>query len=139
MDDTDRQRERVPDSERHRGVGVGSVTATPAPLAAASTERRASKRAWLLALSPLAAVVLALLAGAVFIAAIGQPPFEIYALMLSQSLGTGYGLGQTLFKATPLVFTGLAVALGFRAGLFNIGVEGQLALGGLAAGLAGAA
>jgi len=59
--------------------------------------------------------------------------------MLRESLGTGYGIGQTLFKATPLVFTGLAVALGFRAGLFNIGVEGQLYLGGLAAALAGIA
>jgi simple sugar transport system permease protein len=50
--------------------------------------------------------------------------------MARASLGTGYGLGQTLFRATPLVFTGLAVALGFRAGLFNIGAEGQLYLGG---------
>ncbi|HEY6866733.1 MAG TPA: ABC transporter permease, partial [Candidatus Eisenbacteria bacterium] len=62
----------------------------------------------------------------------------IYALMLRESLGTGYGLGQTLFRATPLVFTGLAVALGFRAGLFNIGAEGQMTLGGFAAAMTGA-
>ena len=59
--------------------------------------------------------------------------------MLRESLGTGYGIGQTLFKATPLVFTGLAVAFGFRTGLFNIGAEGQLYLGGFAAALVGAA
>jgi simple sugar transport system permease protein len=59
--------------------------------------------------------------------------------MSREAFGTGYGLGQTLFKATPLLFTGLAVALGFRAGLFNIGAEGQLYLGGFAAALAGVA
>jgi simple sugar transport system permease protein len=97
------------------------------------------RRRLLLGAAPLLAVGLSLGVGAVFIRAIGQDPLAIYALMLRQSLGTGYGLGQTLFKATPLIFTGLAVALGFRAGLFNIGVEGQLYLGGFAAALTGAA
>ncbi len=101
-----------------------------------STDRR---RALLTGAAPLLAVALSLAVGAVFILAIGEDPLAIYALMLRESLGTGYGLGQTLFKATPLIFTGLAVALGFRAGLFNIGVEGQLYLGGLAAALAGVA
>jgi simple sugar transport system permease protein len=87
----------------------------------------------------LLALAIAFAAGAVFIAAIGERPLEIYGLMLRETLGTGYGVGQTLFKATPLVFTGLAVALGFRSGLFNIGAEGQLYLGGFAAGLVGAA
>jgi simple sugar transport system permease protein len=114
------------------------VSVAPAPIRVTAGEG-VSRRALLIALSPLAAVALALVAGAVFIAAIGQPPLEIYGRLLSQSLGTGYGLGQTLFKATPLIFTGLAVALGFRAGLFNIGAEGQLQLGGLAAALVGAA
>ena len=97
------------------------------------------RRRLLLGAAPLLAVALSLAVGAIFIFAIGEDPLAIYALMLRQSLGTGYGLGQTLFKATPLIFTGLAVALGFRAGLFNIGVEGQLYLGGLAAALTGAA
>ena len=94
--------------------------------------------ALLVALSPLAAIVVALAIGGVFIAAIGQNPLEIYAVMLHESLATGYGLGQTLFRATPLMFTGLAVALGFRAGMFNIGTEGQLYLGGFAAAMVGA-
>jgi simple sugar transport system permease protein len=100
---------------------------------------RPTRAALLDAASPLLALAIAFAAGAVFIAAIGEHPIEIYGLMLRETLGTGYGLGQTLFKATPLVFTGLAVALGFRSGLFNIGAEGQLYLGGFAAGLVGAA
>ena len=115
------------------------MSAAPAtPTAPAAPREALPRRALVIAAGPLAAVLLALLAGAVFIAAIGENPFAVYALMLGESLGTGYGLGQTLFKATPLIFTGLAVALGFRAGLFNIGAEGQLYLGGFAAALVGA-
>ncbi|HEV2106453.1 MAG TPA: ABC transporter permease, partial [Candidatus Eisenbacteria bacterium] len=98
----------------------------------------AARTALLAALAPLVAVAAALLAGAAFIAAIGESPAGIYALLFREALGTGYGLGQTLFKATPLVFTGLSVALAFRAGLFNIGAESQLYLGGFAAALVGA-
>jgi general nucleoside transport system permease protein len=97
------------------------------------------RRALLTGVAPLLAVALSLAVGAIFILAIGENPLAIYARMLRESLGTGYGIGQTLFKATPLIFTGLAVALGFRAGLFNIGAEGQFYLGGLAAALTGAA
>ena len=100
--------------------------------------RAPSPAALLVALAPVAAIAVALAIGGVFIAAIGQNPFEIYGVMLRESLATGYGLGQTLFRATPLVFTGLAVALGFRAGMFNIGTEGQLYLGGFAAAMVGA-
>ena len=89
-------------------------------------------------LAPIAAVLLALVAGGVLIAAVGESPFEVYGLLVRQALGTGYGFGQTLFKATPLVFAGLSVALAFRTGLFNVGVEGQMYLGGFAAGVVGA-
>jgi simple sugar transport system permease protein len=58
-------------------------------------------------------------------------------LLLEGTWGTGYGVGQVLFKATPLLFTGLAVDLALRAGLFNIGAEGQLAVASLAAGVVG--
>jgi simple sugar transport system permease protein len=100
---------------------------------------RAPRAALLEGLAPLAALAIAFAAGALFILAIGEDPLAIYALMLHETLGTGYGLGQTLFKATPLIFTGLAVAFGFRSGLFNIGAEGQLYLGAFAAALVGAA
>ena len=92
----------------------------------------------LVASAPLVAVLAAFAAGAAVIGAIGENPFEIYALLFHEAFGTGYGLGQTLFRATPLVFGGLSVALAFRAGLFNIGGEGQMLLGGLAAALVGA-
>jgi simple sugar transport system permease protein len=63
----------------------------------------------------------------------------VYALLLARTLGDVYGFGQVVFRATPLLFTGLAVAVAYRAGLFNIGAEGQMAAGGLAAGIVGAA
>jgi simple sugar transport system permease protein len=88
-------------------------------------------------LPPLAAVALALVAGSFFILLVGKNPFLVYGRMLEATLGSGYGLGQVLFKATPLIFTGLAVAFAFRAGLFNIGAEGQLYVGAFAMALAG--
>jgi general nucleoside transport system permease protein len=114
----------------------------PAPAAAPAVAPRAPaavRRALLEIGGTVGALLAAFAVGAVFIAAIGERPLEIYGLMLHDTFGTGYGIGMTLFKATPLVFTGLAVALGFRAGLFNIGAEGQLYLGGFAAGLVGMA
>ncbi len=91
------------------------------------------------AAGPLAAVVLALLVGALFIAAVGKDPIAVYGKMVAGVFGNAYGIGQVLFRATPLLFTGLAVALGFRAGLFNIGAEGQLYVGAFAAALVGTA
>ncbi len=69
----------------------------------------------------------------------GQSPAQVYAMMLAHTWGDAYGLGQVIFRATPLIFTGLAVQVAFHAGLFNIGGEGQLLVGSFAAGVAGAA
>ncbi|MEP7028851.1 MAG: ABC transporter permease [Candidatus Eisenbacteria bacterium] len=90
------------------------------------------------AFGPLLAVVGALAVGALFIAAVGKNPLAVYGRMALGVFGNAYGIGQVLFRATPLVFTGLAVALGFRAGLFNIGAEGQLVMGAFACGVVGA-
>jgi len=98
-----------------------------------------SRGALLQALGPLIAVALALLVGAGFIAAVGKDPFVVYGHMVAGVFGNAYGVGQVLFRATPLIFTGLAVALAFRAGLFNIGAEGQLVMGAFATGVVGAA
>ena len=68
----------------------------------------------------------------------GASPREMAALLFEGTWGTSYGAGQVLFKATPLLFTGLAVDLALRAGLFNIGAEGQLAVASLTAGVVGA-
>jgi len=68
----------------------------------------------------------------------GASPRAMAGLVFEGTWGTSYGAGQVLFKATPLLFTGVAVDLALRAGLFNIGAEGQLAVGSLAAGVIGA-
>ncbi|HEY1957172.1 MAG TPA: hypothetical protein VGH28_16250 [Polyangiaceae bacterium] len=68
----------------------------------------------------------------------GQSPRAMTALVFEGTWGSAYGIGQVLFKATPLLFTGLAVHVGLRAGLFNVGAEGQLAAASLAVGVLGA-
>ena len=78
---------------------------------------------------PIAAVVLALLIGAVLIALDGANPFEAYWSLLQGAVGSQDAIARTLEKATPLIFTGLAVIVGMKAGLFNIGAQGQLLLG----------
>lgn len=80
-------------------------------------------------LLPLLAVALGLVAGAVVMWTSGNDPLEAYRAMLAGSLGGLTELGRTLEKATPLVLTGLAVAFAFKAGLFNIGGQGQLLIG----------
>src|SRR5262249_49051209 len=67
----------------------------------------------------------------------GQSPGAVYRLLLDGTWGNAYGLGQVLYKTTTLAFTGLAVAVGLRAGLFNIGAESQLAAGGFFAAMIG--
>jgi simple sugar transport system permease protein len=77
-------------------------------------------------LFPFIAVIAAFLVGGVFILAIGDSPIETYRLLIGSALWWPDGIGYTLFLATPLIFTGLAVSVAFRAGLLNIGAEGQL-------------
>jgi len=101
---------------------------------------------------PTLAMVTALIIGAIIIAlsdieilsllfddpgaAIGQMVNEVsvaYRALFRGSVGSVYALSESLFAATPLLLAGLSVALGFRAGLFNIGAQGQMLMGGLAA------
>ena len=88
-------------------------------------------------LPPLVALLLAAVVGDVLILSFGQSPGAVFTLLLDGTWGNAYGFGQVLYKATTLVFTGLAVGLGLRAGLFNIGAESQLAAGGFCAALVG--
>jgi len=78
------------------------------------------------------ALLVATAIGSVLILAIGQSPARVYATLLAETWGDASGISQVLFKATPLIFTGLAVAVAFHAGLFNIGGEGQTIAGSLA-------
>lgn len=82
---------------------------------------------------PLCSIALALLVGAVFLLVNGFDPLTIYREMLHASFATRYGLEDTLVSATPIIFTGLAAAITFRFRLYNIGAEGQLVAGGIAA------
>lgn len=87
----------------------------------------------------IAGALLALVVGDLLILGVGQSPADVYRLLIEGTWGNPYGLAQVLYKATTLTFTGLAVALALRAGLFNIGAEAQLALGGFFAGALGLA
>src|SRR5688572_9560809 len=77
-------------------------------------------------LSPLIAVVAAFIVGGILILVIGDNPLQAYALLFGSAFSWPVGIGYTLFYATPLIFTGLAVLVAFRCGLLNIGAEGQL-------------
>ena len=83
------------------------------------------------------ALLVAAVVGDALILMFGQNPGTVYRLLFEGTWGNAYGLGQVLYKTTTLTFTGLAVAMGLRAGLFNIGAESQLAAGGFAAALVG--
>lgn len=86
---------------------------------------------------PLIAILAAFLVGAVVILLIGDDPIQTYGLLIGSALSWPDGVGYTLFYATPLIFTGLAVAVGFRCGLLNIGAEGQLTVAAFATAWAG--
>jgi simple sugar transport system permease protein len=77
-------------------------------------------------LSPLMAVIAAFIVGGIIVLLIGDNPFQTFYQLVGNSFGNLNSLGYTLFIATPLIFTGLAVAVAFRCGLLNIGAEGQL-------------
>ena len=77
-------------------------------------------------LFPVIAVIAAFIVGGILILLIGDSPIQAYKLLIGSALSWPDGIGYTLFYATPLIFTGLAVLVAFRCGLLNIGAEGQL-------------
>jgi general nucleoside transport system permease protein len=81
--------------------------------------------------------VLALIAGAIVLAATGHEPLGVYRLMLSEAFGGERRIASTFTSATPLLLTGLAAAVAFRSGIFNVGVEGCFYLGGMVAAVLG--
>lgn len=84
-------------------------------------------------LFPLIAVIAAFVVGGILILLVGDNPITVYRIVIGSALTYPVGIGWTLYSATPLIFTGLAVALAFRCGLLNIGAEGQLYMGAFAA------
>src|ERR1051326_784246 len=89
-------------------------------------------------LQPVLAVAFGLALGLGVARIAGESPWHVLQILGKSAFGPSYDLGMTLLYSTPLIFTGLAVALPFQAGLFNIGAEGQLTLGALAAAAVGA-
>ena len=87
---------------------------------------------------PVLAVGLGLVLGLATTWVAGENPWHVLKILTKGAFGSGYNFGMTLFYSTPLIFTGLSVAVAFQAGLFNIGAEGQLTLGALAAAALGA-
>ncbi|BBL80318.1 ABC transporter permease [Rubrobacter xylanophilus] len=86
---------------------------------------------------PLVAISLALVVGAVIVLTTGNNPLAAYRALIVGAVGSPAAIGRTLLNATPLIFTGLAVAVAFRTGLFNIGGEGQLYIGAITAAILG--
>jgi general nucleoside transport system permease protein len=89
------------------------------------------------ALIPFLNLVVALLVAGLVVVIIGENPFEALGIMLNGALGSIKGWSYLLYYATNFVFTGLAVAVAFHAGLFNIGCEGQAYVAGLGAAIIG--
>lgn len=84
-------------------------------------------------LLPFFATILALVVGAVFLVILGVSPFTAYGSLLRGAFGTVSGFTQTLAKATPLLLVALGICIAFRGGVINIGGEGQIIIGAVAA------
>lgn len=85
---------------------------------------------------PLVCLAVAMLAASVVVALVGQDPVQVMTVLIQGAFGSARGFSYTLYYATTFAFTGLAVAVAFHGGLFNIGGEGQAIMGGLGTGLA---
>ncbi len=86
--------------------------------------------------SPILALALTLVAGIILFAVLGVSPAAALKAFFVDPISTRYGLGELWVKATPLILIGVALSLGFRAGVWNIGAEGQLLMGGVFGGAA---
>ena len=82
-------------------------------------------------LLPAVCLAVALLVAGGVAAAVGQNPINVLVVLVKGAFGTPRGISYTLYYATTFIFTGLAVAVAFHSGLFNIGAEGQAMIGGL--------
>ncbi len=97
------------------------------------TERRELSSQLLRFCAPLVSIAVALFVAGFLLLAAGVNPLAAYQDILVESLGSLYGLSETLVKTTPLIFAGLGVSLAFRMQIWNIGAEGQIYMGAMAA------
>lgn len=87
---------------------------------------------------PLIPLVVTLVVGAIVLAATGRNPIDVYRLYFQQAAGSWTSLANTFAAATPFLLTGIGTAIGFRAGYFNVGLEGSVYIGAIAAAWVGA-
>jgi len=83
------------------------------------------------------AIIFALIMGGIILLLMGNSPIEAYSALVQGAFGSKRCFAETLLSTTPLIFGGLAFALAYRCGLFNMGIEGQIAMGGMAAAFLG--
>lgn len=112
---------------------ITDAEATAAPIAAPTSARR--WKLWIAAAAPLIA---ALLVGSAVVAWTGESPLEFFWLLAREAFGGVRRISATLVSSTPLILTGTATLIAFRAGVFNIGVEGSFVAGAFVAAIAGA-
>ena len=96
-------------------------------------EKRSARSSAALVLAPTGAVAFTLIVSALLVLWAGAPVLRTYGLLFQGGFGSVFALSETLTRATPLVLTGLAATVAFKARLFNIGAEGQLYAGAIAA------
>ncbi|MCB0003888.1 MAG: ABC transporter permease, partial [Anaerolineae bacterium] len=113
-------------------MSEGSSSGTASSKPSSPSRRRTGDRLFD-ALLPVVATLAALAVGGVLLLLLGVNPFEAYGAMLKGAFGTVSGITQTLAKATPLLLVALGICIAFRAGVINIGGEGQIILGAIAA------
>jgi simple sugar transport system permease protein len=106
-----------------------AVEGTAAPVSATRVRSDRLERIVGQGLALLVSMLIALGLGSILIIGFGENPAEVYSKIFKGSLGTADGLGYVLSIATPLIFSALAVAVCFKGGMFNIGVEGQYIVG----------
>ncbi len=88
----------------------------------------------LLYLTPVLAVIVTIVLGLAMFAALGKNPFEAIFIIFFEPLADSFAISEMIVKATPLILIGIGLSFGFRAGVWNIGAEGQFTIGALAGG-----
>jgi len=108
------------------------VTVTSDPVTVATPSAHGRRNRFLIWFALPSSALAALLVGAVMLAALGTNPVTGYRALVTGAFGGSYALGATAVKAVPLLLVGVGICIAFRANVFNIGGEGQIAMGGLA-------
>ena len=92
-------------------------------------EPRIDANAWLLVGTPVFAVLMTLVFGALLFFVLGYPPLQVMRMYFVEPVSTGYGVAELFVKASPIMLCAIGLMFCFRAGIWNIGAEGQLAMG----------